>query len=532
VVDYLTLLQSIDALHSQTGTISLKPAPSEFPKESIYEGQLSALETLICSSDALLCSHTGSGKTAVFTTLAHQLNLPTLIIEPRKFLQEQVHSYFPQSDVCIYGKSTYKCFYANSAASAPCVRKQKGIIEEFGIKRAATLFKVWNHTESKFDEFEYPCTDCPYILASWRAMNNLQHSKVVICNFGNFWKYLKMAQFIIIDEADAFFQSITAGLKLDYPNKEEDVTEVLTSEIHQTQKEISRFESLSPTKDLSDKDICFKLTKLQNHLESLQFFKAHAFICFTYKRKTKGTDSTYVEIDPSEVMALKERIFKGKRMLVVTATPSAFQEVQQVTYSIFQRAGIFYTPIGLMTRRNVDNGNEYLLEEAGDFIMTMYSIFEGKYGTKKCLVHCGNLTSYAKVLHEYIGKDWADLHTSGKLKETVENFETNNKRYLLLAGAEYGLDFQDNLQFILKMPYASMDDRLRALQKQMDPKEFNQWYEMDCINRFCQACGRVGRKYNDFAVTMVLDQKFKSLYYKYKDNFPEWFLNRLDPATY
>ena len=89
-----------------------------FPFDEMYRGQMLAIKTIIEEDRTLLCSHTGSGKSAVFLTAAHELSEPTIVIEPRKFLQKQIGEYF--DDFVIYGKGEYPCYWAPSAASAPC----------------------------------------------------------------------------------------------------------------------------------------------------------------------------------------------------------------------------------------------------------------------------------------------------------------------------------------------------------------------------------------------------------------------------
>jgi ATP-dependent helicase YprA (DUF1998 family) len=58
------------------------PAPPGFPFEMAYEGQVDAVKRIQASDKSLVCSHTGSGKTAVF--LAALPGFASLVIEPRK----------------------------------------------------------------------------------------------------------------------------------------------------------------------------------------------------------------------------------------------------------------------------------------------------------------------------------------------------------------------------------------------------------------------------------------------------------------
>lgn len=201
--------------------------------------------------------------------------------------------------------------------------------------------------------------------------------------------------------------------------------------------------------------------------------------------------------------------------------------LKTIEYSVPQRTRILYTPIGLMTSRNVFTlGNEHLLEDAAKFISNMQMYFNLNFGSKKAIVHCGNIGRHAGGLSKYLNN--TIIHEQGKLKETIERFLEGNATFLLVVSAEYGMDFKNiPLQFILKIPYAAKDERMNALEKAMGKKAFKEYYTMDALNRLVQQSGRVGRGANGFGITFILDSKFEQLYRKYKDKLPRWFLERL-----
>jgi Rad3-related DNA helicase len=111
---------------------------------------------------------------------------------------------------------------------------------------------------------------------------------------------------------------------------------------------------------------------------------------------------------------------------------------------------------------------------------------------------------------------------------TINRFTSSTKRYLLVASAEYGADFTwCDCQFILKVPYATLDDRMKALERKIGKSAFNNWYITDTINRMVQQCGRVGRGFDSFGCTFILDSKFSDVYLQHSGKFPEWFKERL-----
>ena len=205
--------------------------------------------------------------------------------------------------------------------------------------------------------------------------------------------------------------------------------------------------------------------------------------------------------------------------------------MKTIEYSVPMRAAIFYTPIGLMTSRNIFIiHNEHLLLSASQFISNLYLVHKNMFECEKAVVHCGNLGRHGLILNEHLQQEGYKtiLHESGKLKQTLERFLSTDAQFLLVVSAEYGFDFKDiSLQFILKVPFAAMDERLRALERSIGKSAFNDWYSIDTLNRLVQQCGRVGRGANSFGCTFILDSKFQTLYQKYKDKLPEWFKERL-----
>lgn len=204
--------------------------------------------------------------------------------------------------------------------------------------------------------------------------------------------------------------------------------------------------------------------------------------------------------------------------------------MKQINYSVPMRTAIIYNPIGLMTSRNIYScHNEYLLEMAADFIMDTYEVFNALYDTQKAVIHCGNIGKHGAIINETIKKTHTTIiHELGRLKETIEEFLDGDTQFLLVVSAEYGVDLKDiDLQFVLKVPFAAMDERMRALEKTIGESEFKQFYTMDALNRLVQQCGRVGRGADGFGITFILDEKFWSLYRKYRRKLPQWFLDRI-----
>jgi hypothetical protein len=540
-----TVLAKVDALRNKQVGVAAVPAKHiSFPFDTAYPGQMSAYEKMMtCTDSCLLTSHTGSGKTAVFMTVAKNLKMPTLVIETRKFLQQQVARYDPEA-VIIFGKNEYPCEHAWNAAVAPCwMQSEIPKADQWespdrciecrynGPDRCPCPTFFWSGFTEKVAH--KACTDCAYKQAKLRAFGALQRGGIVVCNHGNFWGFLSHAKCVVVDEADAFVRAISAGIKLDdRVHWKDDMTSVetlLTQQRTITDASLKEIEDVAVKAGWTSEGINehHRLSIMKNRIN---FFMENHSMAFAYRKQTKKIQGVFVEMKPSAAEAILRQTFKKKILFVVTATPSDFPTIDNVVdYMVPQRTGIFYYPVGLMTVRNISQGRQYLLKEAAEQILDISEIFQIKYGTKKAVIHCGNLhEDYSGVVMNVLGPENCIMHTRGRLMNTLERFSSGGERFLLVVSAEHGADFHDiDLQFVLKVPFASMDERVRMLQKVMQKHEFDHWYAFDALNRLVQQCGRVGRGAGAFGCTFILDSKFDSLYNRYAQFLPGWFHTRL-----
>lgn len=229
--DYGSLISTINELYQRKELVEQCEPVSGFPFPFMYAGQKKALEEMNGVKSVLLSSHTGSGKTAVFTTATR--DTATIIIEPRKFLQKQVSKLF--KDFVLYGRKEYKCKFAAHAGIAPCLQKVKCtdtyFIDECEDYKPACKVKPCKVFLVGHKIYQYPCHGCEYIEAQNQAMHILAQNGTVICNFGNFWNLLKSANVVVVDEADLFFKEISAPQVLDTAGGLSDIKKMLQSEI-------------------------------------------------------------------------------------------------------------------------------------------------------------------------------------------------------------------------------------------------------------------------------------------------------------
>lgn len=507
-----TIVKRIYAEHTESELED--PCFTTFPEKSAYAGQNQAIQTILDSDKSILDSETGTGKSIVFMTAAHESNLPTIVIEPRKFLQDQVATYFDDFVIC--GKSEYDCFYAESAESAPCIiiytKKINGEKKQF--------FRI--QLEPETIEKDYPCEICDYIAVKNFAFHVLKANDVLIVNSGNFWTFRKAAKFVIIDEADEFLKMVSSAYQLN--NSETDVKVAIWKEVDHIESQINY---LRKQKILTE-DERKKLNKLINKQDHLMFYFTNSDMCFLYSKKNKY----YVELYPQKAHLILERLFpKDTKLCIVSATPPAELEYPRATYSVQKRTGILYTPIGLMTTRNIKKGNEELIRDAAQFIVTIHKLFQSEFfDHRKTVIHAGNIGLHGELLQDAILNIGyaALLHERGKLKETMTKFLESDTEFLIVVAAEHGFDLKSvDLQFVLKVPFAAKDARMKALEQHMGKEDWGAWYARDAMLRLVQQCGRVSRGANSFGITFILDEKFASMYVNNRGWLPKWFMKQM-----
>lgn len=490
----------------------------EFPFDTMYSGQFDILSKLQNQDSVCLTSHTGFGKSPCFLSLTR--NTPSLVIEPRKFLQQQISGYY--HDFVLYGRSGYKCQYASSAASAPCLLKEPCGQTHYretcpDAKQTCMATAECKIFPVKQTYQKFPCKDCEYLEAVKEAVRVIKSGGTVISNFGNFWNLLKHAETVVVDEADLFFREISAPIILRYSTPRKNEADSIQTLLD---REVKGLQTAA-----KDPDASFRY-KATNLLYNAQFLQANSELCFSYSRK----DRIYIEIDPRNTNILSQKLFKDKRLIIVSATPGQF-ELPSYSASIHQRCGLYFVPAGNLTSKSLKQ-NPYLMNKAGNIIKELSDYFEMVYDNKRVIIHTGNLGLHASSIFNILGEENCTLHTAGKLAETIEKYLATDKRYLLVASSEYGLDAHwSKLQFSLKHPYPNLDERMNTLRRVMGP-EFASFYDAQARTRIIQLSGRNCRSFGDFGVTVFLDSKTYDDYSRNPNVYPDWMRTRVDPRQY
>lgn len=82
------------------------------------------------------------------------------------------------------------------------------------------------------------------------------------------------------------------------------------------------------------------------------------------------------------------------------------------------------------------------------------------------------------------------------------------------------------VQVLVKCPFPYIGDK--QVSARMHSRDGSTWYAIQTIRSIVQMCGRAIRNKDDWAVTYILDEQFKSnLWARHRGLFPQWFVEGL-----
>jgi Rad3-related DNA helicase len=204
--------------------------------------------------------------------------------------------------------------------------------------------------------------------------------------------------------------------------------------------------------------------------------------------------------------------------------------VKVVSYEVPFKAKVLITPMYNMSKTRIDSPEKMrkIFRNVAFYMKSVAKVVERLLGTSiKVVVHCASF-EYATEISQHF-KD-AIVHTGeDKLENVIRAFNENiEKGWLFVVSAEYGGDFKGvPLQFVLKVPYPALDERIIAMREKVGEAKFRAWYEWTALSKLVQACGRNAREPNYPALTIVIDRSCLYLLRKYHAHCPSWFKNRL-----
>jgi len=484
-----------------------------FPHREFREGQKELLldlhDSLKDEDVVILSAPTGYGKTSLYISLARMFG-KSIIVVPRRDLQDQIEMKY--GIFTLKGRRNYVCPLLSNgrnvtADKGPCL---------LGKFQCPIMNAICSSPGSCDD---CPCRYCPYNNRKKTALRIIRSGGVICINPGLLNNFIDECDFLILDEAHIVMRMLMRGVKVS--EKPYDIRETLISEEIRVRNEISQ---LIPRIFNGELNLLEKLSSLMRKIEAIRNLLRFDNLIYYWN---DGWIIDYAPYHEEEFMRL---LSDGKKLLIVSATPPRIRcrQVKAEKHIIHpSRRPIFFCPIVKFTKKNIEENKDLVYGSIARTIEKISREFISKGITKKVIVHAVS-EDHCKEIAKRINLRKV-VHEKGNLDENLSEFLLGDYEIFIASSLDTGSDFSTKdiaLQFIAKVPYPDLGDpKIRKLRKIMD--DFNEWYIRETIDRICQASGRICRGPDDFGCTIILDEKFDSLYKKHKDKFPEWFRDAL-----
>lgn len=482
---------------------------SVFPLPQIRPAQLELMQKLFASNvrKKVLVADTGVGKTLVL--LAYGKGKKTIIVEPQRGMQSQLQTKY--NVPMIFGQAHYKCV----AYDVPA-----------------------DESECRVLGSESPCKsygdDCPWSKARSTIKENISKGNPVAVNPGNMFQWISFADVVIVDEFHTVFSQLSYSYKIPDDISEQDGMVWLQSEVVRLQDEIDdvyrELNEMARDGVPIDADKWGVYKGLQYELEWKNRFLDnynHVVIHKSY--------GTFMKMDKVGTIEWLTDKYPNKEFVFVSATPLPIKDAEIISSgkSVAKKtnAPIIYFPTGNLSSRALQDSPENLTH-AAEMIMLFYRYYSDHGHTRKMIIHSGNTTKHGVGISNYLTDKGLNVmkHEKGSLDEAIISFKDEDYDALVVASADAGYDFYGDvfgLQFILKVPYPTLGDEWRALEKRYGASYKTNMYAHETITQIVQASGRICRGADDTGVTIILDSKFTDLFNNYRAKFPDAFINRL-----
>lgn len=503
--------------------------PAKFDSWRKFQGQ-AVLDAL--SSDKrfiAMCLPCGVGKSGAGIVLANIDNLRMVYLTSSKALQGQLMADFESTGlVSVQGQANYDCIDPDS------------------------------------NDIPYTCQDCPchHGLASLypyhncgyrKAVELAKNSRLVVTNYA-FWisqqKYgegIGKVDLLVLDEAHSTDSEInnqltveliqndlleTLGRGLPDPSFDysqwaewgewtkkslEDTVKELTSEAERLQKNYHKI-----PQDLQERLVKHK--RLLKNVANLSEIKEYEWVIEHF-----GEGVRFSPINPARFT--EHYLFAGvPKILLMSAT------IRKKTLSLLgipkdkldffdyespfpvERRPIYIVPSIRVNHRITDSGLRIWVSKIDQIIRKwMY------WG--KGIIHCVSYDRMRYLLAHSEFSQYMMYHDSRTTRDVVAKFKRANAPAVLVSpSVSTGYDFPANegrWQIIAKVPYP--DSRSAVIQAK---RELDRDYETyTAIQTLSQMSGRIHRAEDDFSYTAITDDSIKYLLYRYKAQFPKWFLD-------
>lgn len=505
----------------------------------------------------------GSGKSFVCMTFANAARSldGTHFATAAKILQKQYERDFPSPAMeVLMGRANYACNHPEAApgtdaAHGVCKRKNKGILSSC-VDASAAPPDVLGGERSVLQravalDLPASCHSCPY----WKKLQEVHDHPIALFNFSSFLFQQRIGRFgkrslMLIDECHTTEGNLMGfvtvelsewslsivGVKL---NRQITSKEQFADWLRETDL-LRKIDGALKSAQENDGDVDEDLS--QAEVEALQELQMKLANFMAYLDKTEWILET-VEYkdrrgDPTRKIVARPLFAKhfaddllfrhADRVLAMSGTildinvwaenlgldPAEVGFVSMDSDFPVENRPIFLRYAGNCSRKT--------LEETKPKLVLMVKAILSAHSGQRGLIHTQS-HELATFLRREVASPrflFADQFDGDK-EEMLQAHAEHEDSVLVSPGMKEGVDLRDELgrfNVVLKMPYASIGDKVVKERMERDPK----WYSYKTILDLLQSFGRTTRSKTDWSFTYVLDSGFENLLHRNASMIPGW----------
>jgi Rad3-related DNA helicase len=504
----------------------------------------------------------GSGKSFVCMTFANAARKigGTHFATAAKILQRQYERDFPSPQMeVLMGRANYACNHPDAegqnldAAHGICRRKNKGIlsscVDESGAPPDASDRSILQRAVSL--ELPASCHKCPY----WSQLQRCADHPITLFNFSSFLFQQRIGRFgkrnlLLIDECHTTESNLMNFVSLELSEwslsivgvrlnreitskaqfadwlRETDLLRKIDNALKDAEEGSEEVpEDLSQAEADALKELQGKLANFMTYLDKTEW----VLETVTYKDR-RGDPSRKIVARPLYAKDFAEDLLfrHADRVLAMSGTildiriwseglgldPKAVAFVSMDSDFPVENRPIFLKYAGNCSRKTLDETKPKLVR----MVRAILAAHAGQRG----LIHTQS-HDLANYLRQEVASPrflFADQFDGDK-DEMLQAHAEREDSVLVSPGMKEGVDLRDELgrfNVVLKMPYASIGDKIVKERMERDPR----WYSYKTILDLLQSFGRTTRSKTDWSFTYVLDAGFENLLFRNASMIPDW----------
>lgn len=528
---------------------------SSFPYNSPRDQQTNSINNVLeefkkGKKYAIIDCGTGVGKSAIGLTIADHINKNSTsypgvytdgayFLTTQKVLQDQYEKDFSKNGlISLYSSSNYTCSVDKKAS---CKDIQTGL-------RAKSLPKkydccgykcVYKNKRKDFMEKSLSITNFSYFLTEKNFSGKMPNKKVLVIDEAHNLEN-ELTRFIEISVSSYFSDKIlklkipkdlntqfkvfnwikniyynAVKQKVDFISAQLEKFGITSSKLEEFEKITSRYEMLNGHKQKIEKFI--QLYDKDNWVFDTEATNDKHFK-FTFKPVDVSFYAKQYLLDYADyIIFMSATIISHEGFSLTLGLPGKKTvSIKEPSPFPVENRPIIFSSAGSMSYKNIDKTLPVMTKMIEEILVN--------HKHEKGIIHTHS-TKIAKYL-KYNLKSKRLILAFGENREEMLKKHINSKSptVLISPSMSEGVDLKGKLsafQILCKMPYPFLGDKV--VKKKMN--RWRWWYTTQTIRTIIQSVGRSIRSENDKAVTYILDDDWRMIKSRAKDDFPKDFFD-------